>query len=204
MLPSHITNTTSVRIQHPHFTIHTPHTTLLQDWFKCSVDVHSRNTSMNDINKITSSLQEKVRGKRLLKYDDWCRVRVLIWRRNVMRYFVQIMLRQDDENRSLIQLWQPLTITGRGVIFSGCHNRTSDHISSNWWSIIVEEVLNRISIVWTDISKSDTEFDSAYHVNLFSSIGEKETQHVQNSKYYKLTFGKQYWQYQQYSVRQGK
>ena len=136
MLPSHITNTTSVRIQHPHFTIHTPHTTLLQDWFKYSVDVHSRNTSMSDINKITSSLQETVRGKGLLKYDDWSRVRLLIWWRNVMRYFVQIVLRQDDEKRSLIQLWQPLTITGRGVIFSGCHKWTSDRILSNGRSAI--------------------------------------------------------------------
>ena len=93
-----MTNTHSVRIQHPHSTTHTTHhnhNLLLQDWFKYSVDVYPRNASMSDINKITSSLsanivqitlqETEVRGKRLLKYEDWCRVRVLIWRINVMR-----------------------------------------------------------------------------------------------------------------------
>ena len=136
MLPSQTQLPSASNIRIPQYTHHTPHTTLLQDWFKYSVDVHSRNTSMSGINKITSSLQETVRGKRLLKYDDWCRVRLLIWWRNVMRYFVQIVLRPFDESRSLVYLLQPLTITGRGVVFSGCHNWTSDRIISNGRSAI--------------------------------------------------------------------
>ena len=67
MLPSQTQLPSASNIRIPQYTHHTPHTTLLQDWFKYSVDVHSRNTSMSGINKITSSLQETVRGKKAVK-----------------------------------------------------------------------------------------------------------------------------------------
>ena len=80
MLPSPTQLPSASNIRIPQYTIHTTHhNLLLQDWFKYSVDVHSRNTSMSDRNKITSSLsanmaqmtlqETEVRGKRLSSID---------------------------------------------------------------------------------------------------------------------------------------